>query len=456
MHNYIKQTLLVILFFSLQGCMATGKSANTASASMNIQTQEKLLEAANNNARLIEFYKLQLKANESEKYRLKLAQAYLREFDAESALFTIKPLLVQSKFSVSSAVVAAKAYIDLSQHEQARSQLEQAIKSAPKDGEVANLLGIVYAEQGDVLKARKMFELARSNFYDDTKIKNNLALLDMMEGERTQALQRIVSLASEPNLDKQLQANLMLIMAKNSQREYVLDGLDSTLSEVQKDKIYRALRDSSFQIRHNENHAIVEPVSESIPKLLPELITQPIPDKVVVPSAKQTIALESLVTELPTTQDTNSQNLIASMHEVEEASTPESTQLENHVAETEMIDPNEIETDQVVLIAPESAALETENLQTVESESASASDSAAEFDERVKVMTSDPLVIAQEVERLPLTSKIEGLRPIEPASGEMTAEDSMASDEMTVDSDSVTPTVVTPNIVEQTADQPEV
>lgn len=434
--------------------MATGKSANTASASMNIQTQEKLLEAANNNARLIEFYKSQLKANESEKYRLKLAQAYLREFDAESALFTIKPLLIQSKFSVSSAVVGAKAYIDLGQHEQARSQLEQAIKSAPKDGEVANLLGIVYAEQGDVLKAREMFELARSNFYDDTKIKNNLALLDMMEGERTQALQRIVSLASEPNLDKQLQANLMLIMAKNGQREYVLDGLDSTLSEVQKDKIYRALRDSSFQIRHNENHAIVEPVSESIPKLLPELITQPIRDKVVVPSAKQTIALEPLVTALPATQDTNSQNLIASMHEVEEAS--ESTHLEDHVVETEMIDPNVIETDQVGLISPESAALETENLQTVESESASASDSAAEFDERVEVMTSDSLAIAQEVERLPLTSKIEGLRPIEPASGEMTAEDSMASDEMTVDSDSVTPTVVTPNIVEQTVDQPEV
>lgn len=236
----------IIVLLLLQGCVASNAITPSKSAPLNIETQEKILLAANNQAGLIEFYKSHLKEKESIEFRQKLAKTYLNNLDPESALFTIRPLIGKSNTSLESNIIASKAHMDMGQYAQAEQILLASQVTDKRAGEVANLLGIIYAEQGQLDKARTMFESARASFYDDVKVKNNLALLDMLEGDNLQALQRLVVLLSDEQGDPQLQANLMLIMAKNGQREFVFDGLDKSLTDVQAEQIYQALKNSAI------------------------------------------------------------------------------------------------------------------------------------------------------------------------------------------------------------------
>ncbi|MGF1911517.1 hypothetical protein L4C38_19000 [Vibrio kasasachensis] len=491
MSNINKQLVSVALLLLLQGCAANGSNSSSPSVEMNLDTQEKLLEAANNNGRLIEFYKTQLKEKESEAYRLKLAQVYLSNFDAESALFTIEPLLTSKKFSIESAVIAGWAHIDLGQHKIAKTLLERAHQLAPQNGEVVNLLGIVYAEQGKLVQARSMFELARSNFYDDMKIKNNLALVDMLEGDRTQALQRLLSLAGEPNIDKQLQANLMLIMAKNGQREYVFDGLDSTLSTVQKDQIYRALRDSSFQVIEQNDDVIIDPIVMEPAVIVPvasnpvsldfpvteSVISEPMvfETAVIEPNTSQSVVIgsgsvEAVVIE-PETSEQAAIDAVAIEPETSELVAIEPVVIELETSEQAAIDAVAIEPETSELVAIDPVVIE---LETSEQAAIDALAIELETSEQVAI---EPIVIESDVSELvavepvviePEASELVAIEPtvVAPEFSEPEVSKSvdlepsviepLASESRTLEPIALEPVVIDPTSVEPVAVQPEV
>lgn len=251
-----RRFLSILLLVLIQGCVTSGAIPQSKSAPLNVETQEKILLAANNQVGLIEFYKSHLKERESTEFRQKLAKTYLSNLDPESALFTIRPLIDKPNTSLESDIIASKAYMDMGDYQNAEAILIAALPGEQRSGEVANLLGIIYAEQGKLTKARTMFESARTSFYDDVKVKNNLALLDMLEGDNLQALQRLAVLLSDEQTDPQLKANLMLIMAKNGQREFVFDGLDKSLTETQAEQIYQALKSSSVLSLNSNKEAL--------------------------------------------------------------------------------------------------------------------------------------------------------------------------------------------------------
>ncbi len=276
----MKYIVLFLIVF-VQGCQATGSTKSTYNEELNIEKQEKVFLATNNNEKLIEFYKQQLRDADSEEYRIKLANVYLDSLDAESSLFVISPLLKGNKGSFESYLVAAKANMELGKSSQAETLLKKAQAIDSSSGEVYNLLGIINVEKGNFEQAREMFEMARSRFYDDVKVKNNLALLDVFEGKQKQALSRLSSLTEEQRADEQIKSNLLVIMAKNGQREFVLDALDSSLSEVHKNKIYLALRDSESFVPHHRTQqdlpqdTLIEPTSlQTEPKLFDTELVQ--------------------------------------------------------------------------------------------------------------------------------------------------------------------------------------
>lgn len=259
MCKIIPPLVITMLFCTvLNGCTTVVPTSQPEQSTLSLDTQERVLKAANNRSGLMEFYKNQLKAYESETYRLKLAEVYLSEFDPESALFTLDPLLSESSLLPESAVVAAKAHMELGQWLDAQSMLEYAHDRRPTDGEIANLLGVVYAEQMKLPLARKMFNLARNNFYNDLKVKNNLALLDILEGNYPQALNRLLLLANDSDVDQQTRANLILAMAKNDQQQAVFDALDPSLTVKQKQHIYGALKSASFAMNKGVGTAVSE------------------------------------------------------------------------------------------------------------------------------------------------------------------------------------------------------
>lgn len=239
----MRYSLLIIGLLFLGGCKSTSGLDKSSHVS-ELESKEKIFKATNNSEKLIEFYKKELKRNDSELYRIKLANSYLNILDPESALFVMEPILKRDNVSFESAIVSAKAYLDLGDNQSALRILKDARKINPDDGEVYNLLGIIYANKGQWQTSRQMFEQARANFYDDIKVKNNLALLDMIEGDDTQALKRISSLTADQLDDEKIHSNLLLIMAKNGHKDYVMEALGPRLSTKQKNQIYQALRNS--------------------------------------------------------------------------------------------------------------------------------------------------------------------------------------------------------------------
>ncbi|WP_162062827.1 tetratricopeptide repeat protein [Vibrio taketomensis] len=121
----------LVLATMLQGCVSPSNGNVDRSDQLNLETQERVLLASNNTVGLIEFYQNQLKDAESEHYRIKLAEVYLKKHDPESALFVLTPLTGKSPSSAESTLVAAKAHMDLGQFEVALGMLENAYEQSP-------------------------------------------------------------------------------------------------------------------------------------------------------------------------------------------------------------------------------------------------------------------------------------------------------------------------------------
>ncbi|SHO56529.1 tetratricopeptide repeat protein [Vibrio quintilis] len=259
-----KKMVLLGCVALMAGCASNEKPAIN-SLPADLHRQEKILVAAKNYKALIDFYQSRLRQGDSAVYREKLAKTYLDSHDPESALFTLRPLFGQEQaaqqndphydfgrpfdnISAPARLIAGSACLDLGRTDRAKkllmSVLHEAVDDAqppPERGETANLLGIIYAREGNYTQARQMFVLARRYFYDDVAVKNNLALVDMLEGKDEQALQRLMTITESEQNDPQLRANLLLAMAKNGRLDYLRTHLRPSLTDSQIRMIYQAL-----------------------------------------------------------------------------------------------------------------------------------------------------------------------------------------------------------------------
>ena len=239
--------MFITLLILQQGCVSEpSKLSKNTEFSISIDKEEQILQATKNKSKLVAFYSARLKEKESTIYRKKLAMVYLDVSDPESAIYIILPLLNDRDSSLDTLIIASKAYLDLYDVDKAELLLTEAIGMAPSNGEVANLLGITYAEKRMFDKSKRMFLVARDNFYDGLIIKNNLAMLSALEGNYKNALEYLSSIPSDEWGDPKFRSNLMLIMAKNNEIGMISDTFGASLSEAQINKIYDALRYSSL------------------------------------------------------------------------------------------------------------------------------------------------------------------------------------------------------------------
>lgn len=232
MHNKILISFILML---LCGCSAKP-------AFDDFQSKEKLLLQTGNYAKLVPLYKKRLAAGNAEAVRLKLAEAYLKSGDPESALFTIAPLIGSKNKNEQAFIIQAHSQHELGEFEQARRSAEIANNIEKNNPEVENLLGVIYATSNDYVKARRYFNLSREHLYDDIKVKNNLAVLDIIEGQYKQAAQRLLPIYLSANADPQVKANLLLAMAKLGNYGYVQSLLSSKHSEREINDMYQALK----------------------------------------------------------------------------------------------------------------------------------------------------------------------------------------------------------------------
>ncbi|CAH0537055.1 tetratricopeptide repeat protein [Vibrio marisflavi] len=231
------------LFSKIAVCLAILLAAGCASnpAQNTDSSVESALIVTKNYQGLIKLYRKQLKQKDSADTRIKLAQAYLNYGDPNSAIFTIKPVN-KTEPSVASLVVQANAQLDVNKTMSALSSAISADHIDPNNGEVENLLGVIYATDSNYAKARHYFNLAREHFYDDVKVTNNLVVLDILQSKYQQAVDRIMPMYKNNQADKQMMANLVIAVAKSKNLQLLESILEPKYSDRAIAQLYLTLQ----------------------------------------------------------------------------------------------------------------------------------------------------------------------------------------------------------------------
>lgn len=241
-----KRALVVIILGLLSGCA----SSQRASSDLSDVNKEKMFVEANNYEQLIEFYKNELKQQESAESRLKLGQAYLDHGDAESAVFVVSQLS-QSDHSSQSELILAKSFFALGQHEEAKKHVENVLTLDDANGEAYNLLGVILATQGEISLAEEKFIQARRQFYLDSVVKNNLATIYLIQQQYQKSYQLLSSVYQTNPDDETTRANLIVTLIKLDRVDEARELLAADYKAEQVSAIIKFIGDqevSSFSV----------------------------------------------------------------------------------------------------------------------------------------------------------------------------------------------------------------
>lgn len=260
----MKKILIVFVATTLlAGCASSGGQYLAAS-----NQNERFLELSENNARLIELYKERLLNEDDVATRLKLANAYLELGDDESCLFTLAPLIREGKGGSEAFYLQGLSQYNIGRLRQAETSLQIAINRDAKSAKAINMLGVIYAELGNLTGARQQFNQAREMMYDDLVIKNNLALVDMLEGKYQDAVVLLmpIYLNNPHQADPQLKANLAILLSKLGSFDTLRRVYGERYSDAQLLDIFNDLK-GSVPVARDYQPAVITPQHQSSDEL---------------------------------------------------------------------------------------------------------------------------------------------------------------------------------------------
>ena len=217
--------LSLIILAGLTGCATTSSSQKEQVSQSTFESKEEMLSQTGNLAQLVQLYKNRLQESDSQEIRIKLIEAYLAEKDYESAAFYLDRLREKQQASDQPGqpddtlqakidLLQARVLLEQSKPEKASELVLRAIEKKGNYPEAENLMGLIQADLGDLVKAREYFNLARQHYYDDAVVKNNLAVLDLIEEEYQAAADKLQPLYQKGLADEKITANLVFAYAK--------------------------------------------------------------------------------------------------------------------------------------------------------------------------------------------------------------------------------------------------
>ncbi|MCL9783355.1 hypothetical protein M9194_18155 [Vibrio sp. S4M6] len=255
-----KKCIVILMILLASGCVSNPSKHKQTST-------ETTLAAAKNYKGLINYYRKKLKVTDSPSIRVKLAQAYLEYGDPSSSVFIISPIN-NSKPTIPSLVVEAKAHLMLGDDRSAMYFASLANRIDKNNGEVENILGIIYSNMGNYDKARHYFNLARMHFYDEEKVTNNLVVLDILQGDYSKAVKRIMPFYENGDADEQMTANLTIAAAKSGDLRLVEKILAPKLSQKDISRLYFTIKSmkgiSLAQAKHKNVSAHLSPKKKEV------------------------------------------------------------------------------------------------------------------------------------------------------------------------------------------------
>ncbi|MDC5707542.1 tetratricopeptide repeat protein [Vibrio europaeus] len=234
--------LMLLAALLLSGCATTQTSDPSSVINAN---KEQMYVEANNQEKLIEFYKQELRDQESTGTRIKLARTYLAIEDPESAIFAISQLDEKSK-GFDAYLILAKAHFQLGDIEPSVENVSAALSLNPKSGEAYNLAGVLAAVEGKFEQAEQNFIEARKLFYSDDAVKNNLATLYLIQGHYKRSYDLLLSVYQANPKDAKTEANLVIALVKLGDLDQAQKMLGEKYDHKQTQQIINSIRVGDF------------------------------------------------------------------------------------------------------------------------------------------------------------------------------------------------------------------
>ncbi|CNH99312.1 putative tight adherance operon protein [Yersinia aldovae] len=182
MYKQFNANITVFIFiFMISGC-----SWNSRIGNKDFYYRETILLKANNHAGLIALYRDKLKQKEDDAIRLKLANAYYLTGDTKSSLYYLQPIAHKDDESI--YILQAKNLINKDDNIGAKEVINKLLAISPNNAEAYNLIGIVFANSGEISNSETAFEKSRALFIPDEIAMNNLAVAAMFDDRYSDAI----------------------------------------------------------------------------------------------------------------------------------------------------------------------------------------------------------------------------------------------------------------------------
>lgn len=198
---------VIMLSLLLSACATTGQDEQ--------QTVDQLT-ISKNYAGLVEVYKAKVVANDQDwDAQQKLAEAYLKNGDVESADFYIQRVInLSSEPNGSAYFLKGKIKAKNFDFEGALEYYAQALALGSNDAELYMQRGIALAQTKSYETALNSFNLARLRGFNETAVKNNIAMVYIYQGDFQSAVDILLPVYEQDTANSKVSSNLKLSLMK--------------------------------------------------------------------------------------------------------------------------------------------------------------------------------------------------------------------------------------------------
>lgn len=203
----LNKIYIIFLLVFLISCSSTTSEIDV------LKTTEEIIMTSHDDAKLIAFYKQNLKRQPE--YMLKLINIYLNQSDTASAKVYIEMLDSDEKDTPAVLFMIARMYYHDGELNSALDKVKKLKSIRTQDSEVQLLAGKVYAGLRQFSLAKQHFQEALRLGHEDKVIKNNLGLLYMMQGQYEAAIKILQPLYNEDPEDQTVESNLLIAVINN-------------------------------------------------------------------------------------------------------------------------------------------------------------------------------------------------------------------------------------------------
>ncbi|MDO6542902.1 tetratricopeptide repeat protein [Photobacterium sanguinicancri] len=220
MHRY---KIIIPIILIISGC------STALEADKELQTKENILISSNDKTQLVQFYKQNLKEDDS--YKLKLVKVYLDLRDVKSAELYTNTFNDDDYESTEYFYTMARLNYLKQNYGQSFIFLSDYRDEGGDEAKYYHLNGKVLAEQKRYDEAISSFEKSRQSGMLDSEVLNDIGVVYIMKEDYQHAVEILYGLYVNNPADNKLRSNLILASIKAGRNDIALDALKYVYSE---------------------------------------------------------------------------------------------------------------------------------------------------------------------------------------------------------------------------------